>query len=30
MFKHILPNWLGPTIVQASLDFGYVVLALAA
>jgi peptide/nickel transport system permease protein len=30
IFRHILPNSLGPTIVQASLDFGYVVLALAA
>jgi peptide/nickel transport system permease protein len=30
IFKHILPNALGPTIVQASLDFGFVVMALAA
>jgi peptide/nickel transport system permease protein len=30
VFRHILPNSLGPLIVQASLDFGYVILTLAA
>lgn len=30
VFKHIVPNSLGPVIVQASLDFGYVILTLAA
>jgi len=30
IFRHIVPNSLGPLIVQASLDFGYVILTLAA
>ena len=30
VFRHILPNAMGPVIVQASLDFGYVILTLAA
>lgn len=30
VFRHIVPNSLGPLIVQASLDFGYVILTLAA
>jgi peptide/nickel transport system permease protein len=29
MFRHILPNCLSPIIVQATLDMGYIILALA-
>jgi peptide/nickel transport system permease protein len=29
MFRHILPNCLSPIIVQATLDMGYIILAIA-
>lgn len=30
VFRHVLPNAMGPTVVSASLDFGFVILTLAA